>query len=109
LLCYFGDRVSLFAQADLDCNSILCFLPSLRWQAHTPPHPALLHWDGGLTNCFYPCWPGTVILPISAFHVAWVTGVYYHIQLFSTKMRSPELFCLDLWSSWSQHLKQLRL
>jgi hypothetical protein len=31
---YFGDRLSLFAQADLDCDPlILGFLLSLRWQA----------------------------------------------------------------------------
>jgi hypothetical protein len=44
---YFCDRVSLFAWARLDCDSlILCFLLLLGCYRITPPGPAFFYWDG---------------------------------------------------------------
>jgi hypothetical protein len=67
---YFGDRVTLFAQACLDHHPpILCSLLSLVWQVQTTMLSFfLLRW--GLFQSFCLGWPGTAIL-ISASHVAW--------------------------------------
>jgi hypothetical protein len=50
----------------------------------------LLRW--GLAN-FFAGWPRTVILQISASHVAGVTGVYHHIQLL-VEIESHEFFAV---------------
>jgi hypothetical protein len=67
----FGYRVSLYGQVGLDCDPpILSFLPALRWQVPaTSPSCFLLRWN--LANFFYPGWPRTKILLISASHIAW--------------------------------------
>jgi hypothetical protein len=40
---------------------------------------------------FYPDWPGTLILQISASHVAAITSIHHHIQPL-VEMGSHELF-----------------
>jgi hypothetical protein len=67
---YFGDRVSLFAQASLDHSPMLRFPLSLGWQTLAPmPNFFLLRW--GLANVFCSGWSETMILPLLAFSVAW--------------------------------------
>jgi hypothetical protein len=52
---YFGDRVSLFAQADLAHVPPSLDFPPLLGQ-HIPPCSAFLQWDGGHANIF--AWAG---------------------------------------------------
>jgi hypothetical protein len=93
--CYFGGRVSIFAQAGLDCDPILHFTGMTDAQDHS----WLFYIEMGSQVClffFFFClgWPGNAILPISASFVAGMTGRNYYVQVM-IEMRSCELFSWD--------------
>jgi hypothetical protein len=70
---YFWDRVSLYAWVVMDCDSPICASSdSWEWQM-CATIPGIDH-DGGLVN-FLLDWSWTMILPISTFQVARITGL----------------------------------
>jgi hypothetical protein len=89
-LFHSGDRVLLFGQVYLDCNPPIS-LPAIAVMIGVPPCPAffLLRW--AFMDYFCLGRPGTVILYISAFHVAGVIGAPHCTQLL-VEMRLGELF-----------------
>jgi hypothetical protein len=61
----------------------------------------------GTSEPFCHGWPGTTILPLSAFWIAGMTGAHHHSQVL-VENRFKKLFaqaCLKQQSSWSQQLE----
>jgi hypothetical protein len=79
---YFGDRVSVFAQAGFDFNPpILHCCHSWGWQECSIRF-SFFHWDEvSRTFFFYPGSSVVVILLIWASWVAWMIGTHHWVQL----------------------------
>jgi hypothetical protein len=96
---YFGDKVSLFAQAGLNHNSPIFKLPTItEWQACTT-RPSFFCWDA---NFFVQGWPRAKILPILASHIVWDNR---HVSLCPTTHRDCVLLTIGLgWPQTTMHL-----
>jgi hypothetical protein len=70
-LGYFWDRISLYAQAELDCDYLM-------YASSVVIMTSFMDWDRVLWT-FCPSWPQTAILPISASPVARIIGLSHHI------------------------------
>jgi hypothetical protein len=67
---YFGNMVLIFAQAGLGYDSSILNFPLLLECRHITPHPAFSI-EMGRHKFVCQDWPGTMILLISAYPVAW--------------------------------------
>jgi hypothetical protein len=97
---YFGDRVLLFAPDILD--TILFTLPAVAVMIAMCHGAQLFSVKMVSYELFCLNWPGTIILPISASHVAWDDRHPYYSQLLL--LLGPALNCKPLDSRCEPHL-----